>query len=81
MADYEKGTDERKGELHDSDVMDHDVSREEAMHLGTLSAEELAVEKKLRRRIDSLIMPLVMLVYLMNYIGEWWTRRPRQQRH
>lgn len=26
------------------------------------------IEKKLKRRIDSLIMPLVILVYLMNYI-------------
>lgn len=67
MAD-EKGYVGKKESLHDHDVMDHDVSREEAMHLGQLSEEELAVEKKLRRKIDSLIMPLVMLVYLMNYI-------------
>lgn len=33
-----------------------------------LTPEELVVEKKLRRKIDSLIMPLVVLVYLMNYI-------------
>lgn len=64
MADEKGG----HGPLHDHDIMDHDVSREEAMHLATLTADELAVEKKLRRKIDSLIMPLVMLVYLMNYI-------------
>lgn len=34
----------------------------------TLSPEELVHEKKLRRKIDLLIMPLVVLVYLMNYI-------------
>lgn len=44
------------------------ASHEEAMHFGTLTAEELEVEKKLKRKIDTLIMPLVVLVYLMNYI-------------
>jgi hypothetical protein len=38
------------------------------MHFGQLTEEELVIEKKLRRKIDSLIMPLVILVYLMNYI-------------
>ncbi|KAK2750709.1 hypothetical protein FQN57_002782 [Myotisia sp. PD_48] len=33
-----------------------------------LSPEELILEKKLRRKIDSLIMPIVITVYLMNYI-------------
>jgi hypothetical protein len=33
-----------------------------------LTPDELEVEKKLRRKIDFLIMPLVVLVYLMNYI-------------
>ncbi|KAL4758935.1 putative MFS transporter [Aspergillus foveolatus] len=41
---------------------------EEVGHVATLSPEELAIERKLRRRIDSIIMPLVILVYLMNYI-------------
>lgn len=45
-----------------------DVSHEEAMHFGMLTPDELVVEKKLKRKIDSLIMPLVVLVYLMNYI-------------
>lgn len=44
------------------------VTHEEAMHFGILTSEELAVEKKLVRKIDTLIMPLVVLVYLMNYI-------------
>ena len=54
--------------VHDHDVFDHDVSREEAVHLGTLTAEELAIQKKLRVKLDAMIMPLVILVYLMNYI-------------
>ncbi|KAL4998933.1 major facilitator superfamily domain-containing protein [Aspergillus recurvatus] len=41
---------------------------EEVGHIATLSPEELVIERKLRRRIDSIIMPLVILVYLMNYI-------------
>lgn len=44
------------------------VSHEEAMHFGTLTPDELIIEKKLKRKIDMLIMPLVVLVYLMNYI-------------
>jgi len=36
-----------------------------------LTPDELEVEKKLRRKIDSLIMPLVVLVYLMNYIDRY----------
>ena len=38
------------------------------MHFGQLTEEELVIQKKLKRKIDSLIMPLVILVYLMNYI-------------
>lgn len=56
-------------------VLDHDVlgekatmSHEDAMHFGALTEEELVIEKKLVRKIDMLIMPLVVLVYLMNYI-------------
>lgn len=45
-----------------------DVSHEEAMHFGQLTPDELVIEKKLKRKIDSLIMPVVVLVYLMNYI-------------
>ena len=48
-----------------------DVSHEEGMHWGALTEEELVVEKKLRIRIDCLIMPMVILVYLMNYIDRF----------
>ncbi|RMZ80846.1 hypothetical protein DV737_g2835, partial [Chaetothyriales sp. CBS 132003] len=44
------------------------VLHNEDIHFGVLTEEELAIEKKLLRRIDLLIMPLVVLVYLMNYI-------------
>jgi MFS family permease len=56
-------------------VLDHDVlgdkaeiSHEDAMHYGALTEEELAIQKKLVRKIDLRIMPLIVLVYLMNYI-------------
>jgi hypothetical protein len=45
-----------------------EMSHEEVIQLAQLTEDEKRVEKKLRRRIDSLIMPLVILVYLMNYI-------------
>lgn len=55
--------------LNDQDVLaDSKVTREEAMHFGQLTDEELVIQKKLRRKIDARIMPLVILVYLMNYI-------------
>ncbi|KAK5056223.1 hypothetical protein LTR84_012776 [Exophiala bonariae] len=56
-------------------VRDHDVlgdkatmTREDVMHFGALTPEELEIEKKLQRKIDMRIMPMVVLVYLMNYI-------------
>jgi hypothetical protein len=32
------------------------------------SEEEIALEKKLLRKIDLLIMPLIVVIYLMNFI-------------
>ncbi|KAF2720122.1 MFS transporter [Polychaeton citri CBS 116435] len=56
-------------EKHDHNILgDVDRAKDDAMHFGHLSAEELAIELKLRKRIDTLIMPLVILVYLLNYI-------------
>lgn len=56
-------------------ILDHDLlgekaslSHDEAMHFGALTDEERAIEKKLVRKIDLRIMPLIVLVYLMNYI-------------
>ncbi|KAJ5765495.1 hypothetical protein N7520_005054 [Penicillium odoratum] len=44
------------------------VSHDEAIFRASLTEEEKVIERKLRTRIDSLIMPLVVLVYLLNYI-------------
>jgi hypothetical protein len=41
---------------------------EEVTHFTTLTEEELVIEQKLRRKIDLRIMPVVISVYLMNYI-------------
>lgn len=55
--------------LRDDDVVgEKRITHEEAMHLRQLSPEELVAEKKLKKKIDSLIMPVVVTVYLMNYI-------------
>ncbi|CAI4220267.1 unnamed protein product [Parascedosporium putredinis] len=37
-------------------------------HATALTEEELVVEKKLRRKLDLMIMPLMIWTYLMNYI-------------
>lgn len=56
--------------VKDSDVLGEKaaISHEEAMHWGQLNEEELVIQQKLRRKIDLRIMPLIILVYLMNYI-------------
>ncbi|KAJ5614500.1 permease of the major facilitator superfamily [Penicillium herquei] len=56
--------------ISDAEVMGEkaEMTHEETIHLARLSSEEKVLEIKLRRRIDLLIMPLVILVYLMNYI-------------
>lgn len=66
MADTE-------GTLRDQELLGEkrEVAQTEILHHGRLSAEELEIEKKLRRKIDWRIMPLVILVYLMNYIDRY----------
>lgn len=55
--------------VHDHDILDDEkTAGETAEHLRKLTPEELVIEKKLRKKIDLLIMPLCVLVYLMNYI-------------
>lgn len=62
-GDPEKDQITGKEVVHDHDVLGgSNVTKEDAIHSGTLTAEELEHEKKLRKIIDSLIMPLVMLV-------------------
>ena len=64
---------EAKEILRDSELLGDkaSVTHEDAMHFGELTPEELVMEKKLVRKIDFLIMPLVVLVYLMNYIDRY----------
>lgn len=55
--------------VHDKKLMGENFDvKEQAMHFGKLSEEELIDEKRLKKKIDSVIMPMVVLVYLMNYI-------------
>lgn len=44
------------------------ITHVEVEQQAALSEEEKIVEKQLRRKIDLLIMPVVIIVYLMNYI-------------
>lgn len=55
-------------ENENEDLGKVDITQEDVEQLRQLTPEELVLEKKLRRKIDALIMPLVILVYLMNYI-------------
>lgn len=56
--------------LHDAELAGEkaEFAHQEVLHHGRLSPEEVEIEKRLRRKIDWRIMPLVILVYLMNYI-------------
>lgn len=51
-----------------------EMSHEEVERIAQLTPEEKQIEKKLRRLIDMLIMPFVILVYLMNYIDRYGSR-------
>lgn len=62
------------GEVKFSDL---DIQKQEALegvvaseNVG-LNEEELVIEKKLVRKIDFIIMPIILLVYLLNWIDRW----------
>jgi hypothetical protein len=55
--------------------------RQEALHHGHLSAEELEIEKKLRRKIDARIMPVLITIYLMNYIDRYAVMPSLENKH
>lgn len=57
-------------QITDKDLLGEkaEMSHEEVAQLAELTEEEKVIETKLRRRLDCTIMPLVILVYLMNYI-------------
>lgn len=59
---------------HEEFVRERDASMDE------LSAEELLTERKLLKKIDTIIMPLVILVYLMNYIDRYGVVMPWDMR-
>lgn len=64
MGDINKHDDIRRQSLRDTDIMDGKtgLTHEEKVKLTELTEEELVIEKKLKRRIDFTIMPLVVLV-------------------
>ena len=63
--------------LRDEDIIgENNIDSEQAMHLRQLTPDELVAEKKLRTKIDKLIMPIVVLVYLMNYIDRYCSPEP-----
>ncbi|EGP86711.1 unnamed protein product [Zymoseptoria tritici ST99CH_1A5] len=67
--DYEKGDVHYDDVVHDSDITgDKSVAADDVRRHAALTEEELVVEKKLRRKMDMIIMPMVVTVYLLNYI-------------
>lgn len=74
MAD--SATKDREDVASTKIVHDHDIvgSSKEALesaeqaHMIGFNDEELILEKKLRVKIDIMIMPLMVWTYLMNYI-------------
>jgi hypothetical protein len=61
--DIEKEMVRQNEVMHDKDILGTDENaKQNAIHFGKLSEEELVLQKKLRRKIDSVIMPMVVLV-------------------
>lgn len=57
--------------VHDHDILESTKEAGESAgqtHSISLTEDELALEKKLRWKIDLMIMPLMVWTYLMNYI-------------
>lgn len=55
----------------DEVVTDHHLMGEkhiETAHIAELTEEEKLIEKRLVRRIDSIILPMIVTVYLLNWI-------------
>jgi len=67
MSDDKSEIQPDNGTLEKGEAVHEDVVKD-PVQLTALTPEELVLEKKLVRRIDILIMPLIILVYLMNYI-------------
>lgn len=58
----------RAEHIHDNEDGIDKADLETRDHLRQLTDAELAVEKKLKKKIDRRIMPIIILIYLMNYI-------------
>jgi hypothetical protein len=67
------------GKLDDPEHLE--AVRQEALHHGRLSAEEREMEKKLVRKIDARIMPVLITIYLMNYIDRYAVMLFLRNRH
>ena len=65
LPDVEKIGLDHKEVYHDHELEPGKVSKDEAYNTAQLTPEELELEKKLKKRIDWQIMPLVCIVYLM----------------
>ena len=62
-----------KETLQDSVIMGDktQINHGELASIRAFTEEEKMLEKKLLRKIDSLILPMVVLIYLMNYIDRY----------
>lgn len=67
MSDDKSPIQPDNGGLEKGEAFHEDVVKD-PVQMVALTPEELVLEKKLVRRIDLMIMPLIIVVYLMNYI-------------
>lgn len=55
--------------LSDQDIVGKsELVQDETVQIAGLTPEEKQLEKKLVRKIDLFIMPIILLVYLLNWI-------------
>lgn len=60
----------------ESQFDDASISCQAVPVVDSLSEDEREIEPKLRRKLDTRIMPIAMLVYLLNYIDRYSGRPP-----
>lgn len=69
--DSKSGSDGVPSKIHDHDIVGYtEEARGDSGHAHSipLTEDEIAAERKLRWKIDLMIMPLIVWTYLMNYI-------------
>lgn len=61
---------ENHGVVRDRDILGEkaNVSHEEATAIVQLTPDEQVISKKVRKKVDLLILPVAFIVYVMNYI-------------